>query len=53
LDHTGSGDFTQDLFTLSTTTHADSRPTVVFDGIKYLKNVKADIKADLDMDMPT
>jgi hypothetical protein len=25
---------------------------VVFDGIKYLKNVKADIKADLDMDMP-
>jgi hypothetical protein len=25
---------------------------VVFDGMKYLKNVKADIKADLDMDMP-
>ena len=25
---------------------------MVFDGVKYLKNVKADIKADLDMDMP-
>lgn len=51
LDHNGSGDFTQDLFTLNTTTHADTA-NVVFDGIKYLKNVKADIKADLDMDMP-
>lgn len=51
LDHRGSGDFTQDLFTLNTTTHADTA-NVVFDGIKYLKNVKADIKADLDMDMP-
>ncbi|MBL7952886.1 MAG: AsmA family protein [Flavobacteriales bacterium] len=51
LDHKGSGDFTQDLFTLNTTTHADTA-NVVFDGIKYLKNVKADIKADLDMDMP-
>jgi hypothetical protein len=48
---TASGDFTQDLFTLNTTTHADTA-NVVFDGIKYLKNVKADIKADLDMDMP-
>ncbi|HRO98640.1 MAG TPA: AsmA-like C-terminal region-containing protein [Flavobacteriales bacterium] len=51
LDHTGSGDFTQDLFTLSTVTHADSA-NVVFDGIRYLKNVKADITADLDMDLP-
>lgn len=51
LQHKGSGDFTQDLFTLVTTTHADTA-NVVFDGIRYLKNVKADIKADLDMDMP-
>ena len=51
LDHTGSGDFTQDLFTLSTVTHADSA-NVVFDGVRYLKNVKADITADLDMDLP-
>ncbi|MBL7985585.1 MAG: AsmA family protein, partial [Flavobacteriales bacterium] len=51
LDHTGEGDFNQDLFVLKTMTHSDS-VTVVFDGIKYLKNVKTDIKADLDMDMP-
>ena len=51
LDHHGSGDFTQDLFTLKTKTLADS-VTVVYDGVKYLKNVKADITADLDMDMP-
>jgi len=50
LDHSGSGDFTQDLFTLKTTTHADS-VNVVFDGVKYLRNAKADITADLDMDM--
>jgi uncharacterized protein involved in outer membrane biogenesis len=51
VEHTGSGDFTQDLFTLSTSTTADS-VTVVYDGVKYLKNVKADITADLDMDIP-
>lgn len=51
LDHKGSGDFTQDLFVLKTTTHADT-VNVVFDGVKYLRNVKTDITADLDMDMP-
>ena len=35
VDHTGKGDFTQDLFTLSTKTVADS-VTVVYDGVKYL-----------------
>jgi hypothetical protein len=51
LQHSGSGDFTQDLFTLSTTTTADT-VNVSFDGITYLKKAKAEIKADLDMDMP-
>ncbi|MBL0044578.1 MAG: AsmA family protein [Flavobacteriales bacterium] len=51
LDHRGEGDFTQDLFMLKTVTHSDS-VNVVFDGVKYLKNAVADIKADLDMDMP-
>ncbi|MEO7082121.1 MAG: AsmA-like C-terminal region-containing protein, partial [Flavobacteriales bacterium] len=51
VEHTGKGDFTQDLFTLSTKTKAD-KVNVVYDGVKYLKNVKADIQADLDMDMP-
>lgn len=51
LDHKGSGDFTQDLFTLNTETEVDTT-NVLFDGVKYLKNTKVDIKADLDMDMP-
>ncbi|MEZ4808302.1 MAG: AsmA-like C-terminal region-containing protein [Flavobacteriales bacterium] len=51
LEHKGSGDFTQDLFTLNTTTTVDTA-NVLFDGVRYLKNTKLDIKADLDMDMP-
>ncbi len=51
LDHSGSGDFTQDLFTLKTTTTADT-VNVSFDGIQYLKRANADIKADIDMDLP-
>src|SRR5690606_13120717 len=51
VEHTGSGDFTQDLFTLRTETTAD-KVSVTYDGIKYLRNVKAEIQADLDMDMP-
>ena len=51
LQHKGSGDFTQDLFTLNTTTTADT-VNVTFDGITYLKKAKADIKADIDMDLP-
>ncbi len=51
LEHTGAGDFNQDLFVLKTVTHCDTL-NVVYDGVKYLKNVKADVKADLDMDMP-
>ncbi len=51
LQHKGSGDFTQDLFTLNTTTTADT-VNVRYDGIGYLRKAKADIKADLDMDLP-
>lgn len=51
LDHRGDGDFTQDLFVLRTTTHADT-VNLVFDGVQYLKNVRLDLKAELDMDMP-
>jgi uncharacterized protein involved in outer membrane biogenesis len=50
LDHRGTGDFTQDLFVLSTTTTADT-VNVTFDGTQYLRRVKADIKADIDMDL--
>ncbi|MBX2979366.1 MAG: AsmA family protein [Flavobacteriales bacterium] len=51
LQHSGSGDFTQDLFVLSTNTTADT-VNVVFDGIGYLRKAKAEIKADIEMDLP-
>ncbi|MBK9148418.1 MAG: AsmA family protein [Flavobacteriales bacterium] len=51
LDLTGSGDMTESLYTLKTVLHADTA-NVSFDGVKYLRHVKADITADLDMDMP-
>jgi hypothetical protein len=50
VNHTGSGDFTQDLFTLSTKTLAE-KASVNYGGVNYLSNAKADIDADLDMDM--
>jgi hypothetical protein len=50
LNHEGNGDFTQDLFKLVTTTHAD-KATFWFDGITYLNEVKTDLQADIDMDM--
>lgn len=50
LQHEGHGDFTQDLFLLSTKTAVDS-VNVTFDGVRYLKHAKAEIDADLEMDM--
>ncbi len=50
LNHTLSGDFTQDLFTLQTKTDAQA-VTVGMDGMNYLNKVKANLKADLEMDM--
>lgn len=50
LNHEGSGDFTQDLFQLTTQTKAD-KTTFWFDGITYLNEVKTDMQADIDMDM--
>ncbi|MTI20618.1 AsmA family protein [Fulvivirga sp. RKSG066] len=43
VEHTGSGDFTQDVFDLVTNTTADS-VTVVFDGTEYVTNKQ--LKAD-------
>jgi uncharacterized protein involved in outer membrane biogenesis len=51
VEHSGSGDFTQDLFTLHTRTAVDSA-TVAYGGVKYLRHAKADLTADLDMDLP-
>jgi uncharacterized protein involved in outer membrane biogenesis len=44
MNHTGSGDFTQDVFDMKTKTTADS-VTTAFEGVEYLTNKKADIDA--------
>lgn len=49
-NHKGSGDFTQDLFTLVTETTADEL-TVSYGGVPYLNKVKAKVTAPIEMDM--
>ncbi|MBK9421454.1 MAG: AsmA family protein [Flavobacteriales bacterium] len=51
LEHEGSGDFTQDDFTLKTKTTADT-VNVVYGGVKYLRSAKVDITADIGMNLP-
>ncbi|UII34083.1 AsmA family protein [Fulvivirga ulvae] len=46
LQHSGSGDFTQDIFDLTTKTSADS-VTVVFDGTEYVSGKSVEIDAIL------
>lgn len=50
LNHSGNGDFTQDVFKLVTQTNAE-KATFWFDGITYLNEVKTDLQADIEMDM--
>lgn len=50
VNHSGSGDFTQDLFTLSTKTTAD-KTSAWYGGVKYLSDAKTKLDADLEMDM--
>jgi vacuolar-type H+-ATPase subunit H len=50
LNHEGSGDFTQDIFSLKTSTKAE-KTTFWFDGVTYINKVKSDIQADIQMDM--
>lgn len=50
LDHTGKGNFAEDVFTLYTNSHID-KVDVVYEGVKYIRRANADLKADLAMDM--
>lgn len=50
VNHTGKGDFTQDLFVLSTHTEADAM-TMNYGGIDYFSKVRAVADADVDMDI--
>lgn len=49
LNHSGSGDFTADLFNLATSTHA-GEVTYVLGGVPFLNKVNASIDADLKVD---
>lgn len=51
VNHSGKGDFTQDVFDLTTKTKAD-KLTVEFDGIKYLKNASTDLNAGFNINFP-
>jgi AsmA-like C-terminal region len=49
LDHEGSGDFTQDIFTLSTKTKTNSAD-FMYASVPYLANTQAEIDADIQID---
>ena len=52
LNHTGSGDFTSELFTLKTRTQAAS-VSFIYKKIPYLVNAMVSISADIDVDNKT
>ena len=52
LNHEGSGDFTQDLFTLSTKTKAQAA-SFTYESIPYLVNAETGIDADISIDTKT
>lgn len=51
LDHSGKGDFTQDIFDLKTNSHVRAL-TIAYGGIPYLNGVETDIDADININMP-
>ena len=51
MNYKMSGDFTQDIFTLSNLLEI-AETSVSYGGVDYLKKAKMRFKADLDMDMP-
>jgi hypothetical protein len=52
LNHSGSGDFTSDLFTLATKTSADA-VSFSYGGVPYLSRVKTIVDADIQVDNKT
>ncbi|MEP6749544.1 MAG: AsmA-like C-terminal region-containing protein [Bacteroidota bacterium] len=52
LNHSGSGDFTSDLFTLSTKTTADAL-SFSYGGIPYFSKTKTTVDADIQVDNKT
>lgn len=52
MNHSGSGDFTEAIFTMVTKTSAE-RVDVVYDGIRYVKNSKIELDAELEINNST
>jgi hypothetical protein len=52
LDHEGSGDFTQDVFTLSTKTNVEA-VSFIYEAIPYLAKTKTVINTDIEIDNKT
>ena len=51
LNHSGNGDFTEDVFTLSTKT-TSPEVTMIMDKIPYLNKANVNLDADLEMNLP-
>lgn len=52
INHEGSGDFTQDIFTLKTTTQTNAA-SFNYEGVPYLINAKTEIGTDIKIDNKT
>ena len=52
VNHTGKGDFTKDIFTLNTKTLVE-KGNMSYGGLTYVSNAKADILADIEINMKT
>lgn len=50
VNHTGNGDFTQDLFLLNTVTEI-AKASTSYGGVSYLYKTKTNLKVDLEMDI--
>lgn len=50
LNHSGSGDFAKDIFTLSTQTHIEEA-VVDYDGVRYVDKAAADLMADIAINL--
>ncbi len=51
VSHTGSGDFTQDIFDMDTYT-LSQRSSLVFDGVEYVSNKRLEADVKMNMNLP-
>lgn len=51
VNHSGDGDFTQDIFDMRTQTEAQ-RASLVFDGIEYVSDKRLEADATINMNLP-